>query len=165
MRIVLKWNNVGIAFIRGIDWDTKLHGNGWTVRRLLSDLYEKAGNLKHWGLIRMICGMLRKKVDELDAVSSSFPVSACKLIYIFSESGYYICFPLTGMLRFANSSETSNSWPSSWTKRENYFSVSVHTHIAAGTYVEQGGLRNKTGWVLVTWQEWCETMIQKRNFC
>lgn len=52
-----------------MDWDTKLHGKGWTVRRILSDLYEKAGNLKHWGLIRMICGMLRKKVDELDAVS------------------------------------------------------------------------------------------------
>lgn len=52
-----------------MDWDTKLHGKGWTVRRLLSDLYEKAGMLKHWGLIRMICGMLRKKVEELDAVS------------------------------------------------------------------------------------------------
>lgn len=78
VRIVLKWNNVGISFIRGIDWDTKLHGKGWTIRRLLSDLYEKAGNLKHWGLIRMICGMLRKKVEELDAVSSSFSVCVCK---------------------------------------------------------------------------------------
>uniref|UniRef100_A0A672L1C8 Phosphorylase b kinase regulatory subunit n=1 Tax=Sinocyclocheilus grahami TaxID=75366 RepID=A0A672L1C8_SINGR len=55
---------------KGMDWDTKLHGKGWTVRRLLSDLYEKAGNLKHWGLIRMICGMLRKKVEELDAACS-----------------------------------------------------------------------------------------------
>uniref|UniRef100_A0A673H0I8 Phosphorylase b kinase regulatory subunit n=1 Tax=Sinocyclocheilus rhinocerous TaxID=307959 RepID=A0A673H0I8_9TELE len=55
---------------KGMDWDTKLHGKGWTVRRLLSDLYEMAGNLKHWGLIRMICGMLRKKVEELDAACS-----------------------------------------------------------------------------------------------
>nr|XP_009293853.1 phosphorylase b kinase regulatory subunit alpha, skeletal muscle isoform-like isoform X1 [Danio rerio] len=55
---------------KGIDWDTKLHGIGWPVRRLLSDLYEKAGSLKHWGLIRMICGMLRKKVEELDAACS-----------------------------------------------------------------------------------------------
>ncbi|KTF71501.1 hypothetical protein cypCar_00036278 [Cyprinus carpio] len=55
---------------KGMDWDTKLHGKGWTVRRLLSDLYESAGNLKHWGLIRMICGMLHKKVEELDAACS-----------------------------------------------------------------------------------------------
>uniref|UniRef100_A0A8C1TRL7 Phosphorylase b kinase regulatory subunit n=1 Tax=Cyprinus carpio TaxID=7962 RepID=A0A8C1TRL7_CYPCA len=59
-----------ILFILGMDWDTKLHGKGWTVRRLLSDLYESAGNLKHWGLIRMICGMLHKKVEELDAACS-----------------------------------------------------------------------------------------------
>ncbi|XP_060791154.1 phosphorylase b kinase regulatory subunit alpha, skeletal muscle isoform [Neoarius graeffei] len=51
---------------KGMDWDTNLHGKGWTVKRLLSDLYEKAGRLKHWGLIRMICGMLRRKVEELD---------------------------------------------------------------------------------------------------
>uniref|UniRef100_A0A8C2FC75 Phosphorylase b kinase regulatory subunit n=1 Tax=Cyprinus carpio TaxID=7962 RepID=A0A8C2FC75_CYPCA len=59
-----------ILYILGMDWDTKLHGKGWTVRRLLSDLYESAGNLKHWGLIRMICGMLHKKVEELDAACS-----------------------------------------------------------------------------------------------
>lgn len=52
-----------------MDWDTKLHGKGSTVRRLLSSLYDKAGNLKHWGLVRMISGMLRKKVEELDEVS------------------------------------------------------------------------------------------------
>ncbi|XP_062868054.1 phosphorylase b kinase regulatory subunit alpha, skeletal muscle isoform [Trichomycterus rosablanca] len=51
---------------KGMDWDTRLHGKGWTVRRLLSDLYEKAGNMRHWGLIRMVCGMLRRKVEELD---------------------------------------------------------------------------------------------------
>lgn len=67
----MRLNDVGISVIRGMDWDTKLHGKGWMVRRLLSDLYEKAGSLKHWGLIRMICGMLRKKVEELDAVSIS----------------------------------------------------------------------------------------------
>lgn len=67
----MRINDVGISVIRGMDWDTKLHGKGWMVRRLLSDLYEKAGSLKHWGLIRMISGMLRKKVEELDAVSIS----------------------------------------------------------------------------------------------
>ncbi|XP_034020856.1 phosphorylase b kinase regulatory subunit alpha, skeletal muscle isoform isoform X2 [Thalassophryne amazonica] len=51
---------------KGMDWDTHLHGKGSTVRSLLTDLYEKAGELKHWGLIRMISGMLRKKVEELD---------------------------------------------------------------------------------------------------
>ncbi|XP_056586686.1 phosphorylase b kinase regulatory subunit alpha, skeletal muscle isoform isoform X3 [Triplophysa dalaica] len=55
---------------KGMDWDTKLHGKGSTVRCLLSEVYEKAGTLKHWGLIRMICGMLRKKVEELDAACS-----------------------------------------------------------------------------------------------
>ncbi|XP_076835748.1 phosphorylase b kinase regulatory subunit alpha, skeletal muscle isoform [Brachyhypopomus gauderio] len=51
---------------KGMDWDTRLHGKGWTVKRLLGDLYEKAGSLRHWGLIRMVCGMLRRRVEELD---------------------------------------------------------------------------------------------------
>ncbi|XP_054457271.1 phosphorylase b kinase regulatory subunit alpha, skeletal muscle isoform isoform X2 [Anoplopoma fimbria] len=55
---------------KGMDWDTLLHGKGSTVRSLLSDLYEKAGELKHWSLIRMISGMLRKKVEELDSACS-----------------------------------------------------------------------------------------------
>ncbi|XP_077356882.1 phosphorylase b kinase regulatory subunit alpha, skeletal muscle isoform isoform X6 [Festucalex cinctus] len=55
---------------KGMDWDTSLQGKGVTVRSLLSDLYEKAGELKHWGLIRMISGMLRKKVEELDSACS-----------------------------------------------------------------------------------------------
>nr|XP_055035878.1 phosphorylase b kinase regulatory subunit alpha, skeletal muscle isoform isoform X1 [Misgurnus anguillicaudatus]XP_055035879.1 phosphorylase b kinase regulatory subunit alpha, skeletal muscle isoform isoform X1 [Misgurnus anguillicaudatus] len=59
---------------KGIEWDTRLHGKGWTVRRLLSNLYEKAAMLKHWGLIRMISGMLRKKVEELDAACSDLLV-------------------------------------------------------------------------------------------
>ncbi|KAM3590732.1 uncharacterized protein V6R79_015611 [Siganus canaliculatus] len=55
---------------KGMEWDTNLHGKGSTVRSLLTDLYEKAGELKHWGLIRMISGMLRKKVEELDSACS-----------------------------------------------------------------------------------------------
>ncbi|TSL34647.1 Phosphorylase b kinase regulatory subunit alpha, skeletal muscle isoform [Bagarius yarrelli] len=51
---------------KGIDWDTQLHGKGTTVQKLLMDLYEKAGDLRCWGLIRMISGILRKKVEELD---------------------------------------------------------------------------------------------------
>lgn len=51
-----------------MDWDTRLHGKGSTVRALLTELYEKAGELKHWSLIRMTSGMLRKKVEELDSV-------------------------------------------------------------------------------------------------
>ncbi|KAL2079654.1 hypothetical protein ACEWY4_025398 [Coilia grayii] len=51
---------------KGMEWDTQLHGTGTTVRRLLQDLYEKAGDMRQWGLIRMISGMLRKKVEELD---------------------------------------------------------------------------------------------------
>lgn len=55
---------------KGMEWDTGLHGKGTTVRTLLSELYEKAGELKHWGLIRMISGMLKKKVEELDSACS-----------------------------------------------------------------------------------------------
>ncbi|XP_031707083.1 phosphorylase b kinase regulatory subunit alpha, skeletal muscle isoform isoform X3 [Anarrhichthys ocellatus] len=55
---------------KGMDWDTHLHGKSSTVRSLLSDLYEKAGELKHWSLIRMISGMLKKKVEELDSACS-----------------------------------------------------------------------------------------------
>ncbi|KAJ4949624.1 hypothetical protein JOQ06_021134, partial [Pogonophryne albipinna] len=55
---------------KGMDWDTQLHGKGSTVRSLLSDLYEKVGDLKLWGLIRMISGMLKKKVEELDSACS-----------------------------------------------------------------------------------------------
>ncbi|XP_061566548.1 phosphorylase b kinase regulatory subunit alpha, skeletal muscle isoform isoform X2 [Cololabis saira] len=51
---------------KGMEWDTQLHGKGTTVRSLLSDLYEKAGDLKHWGLIRMISGILKKRVEELE---------------------------------------------------------------------------------------------------
>ncbi|KAI1902606.1 hypothetical protein AGOR_G00017660, partial [Albula goreensis] len=55
---------------KGMDWDTKLQGRGTTVRKLLYQLYQKAGTLRHWGLIRMISGMLRKKVEELDEACS-----------------------------------------------------------------------------------------------
>ncbi|KAM6949439.1 phosphorylase b kinase regulatory subunit alpha, skeletal muscle isoform [Aplochiton taeniatus] len=55
---------------KGMDWDTRLHGKGTTVCSLLTELYNKAGELKHWGLIRMISGMLRKKVEELDSACS-----------------------------------------------------------------------------------------------
>ncbi|RXN32732.1 phosphorylase b kinase regulatory subunit skeletal muscle isoform-like isoform X2 [Labeo rohita] len=51
---------------KGMDWDTQLHGKGTTVKILLVELYEKAGDLRCWDLIRMISGMLRKKVEELD---------------------------------------------------------------------------------------------------
>ncbi|CAM4528128.1 unnamed protein product [Leuciscus chuanchicus] len=51
---------------KGMDWDTQLHGNDTTVKSLLVELYEKAGELRCWDLIRMISGMLRKKVEELD---------------------------------------------------------------------------------------------------
>ncbi|XP_037531442.1 phosphorylase b kinase regulatory subunit alpha, skeletal muscle isoform [Nematolebias whitei] len=55
---------------KGMEWDTQLYGKGCTVGSLLGDLYEKAGDLKQWGLIRMISGMLKKKVEELDSACS-----------------------------------------------------------------------------------------------
>lgn len=58
-----------VCFLRGLEWDTQLHGKGSTVHKLLLELYDKAGDLRYWGLIRVITGMLRKKVEELDWVS------------------------------------------------------------------------------------------------
>ncbi|CAL8326418.1 unnamed protein product [Lota lota] len=51
---------------KGLDWDTRLQGRGSTVRCLLGELYQRAGELHIWGLVRMISGMLRQKVEELD---------------------------------------------------------------------------------------------------
>ncbi|CAL8241380.1 unnamed protein product [Merluccius merluccius] len=51
---------------KGLDWDTGLQGRSSTVRCLLGELYQRAGELRLWGLVRMISGMLRQKVEELD---------------------------------------------------------------------------------------------------
>uniref|UniRef100_A0A8C2MS29 Phosphorylase b kinase regulatory subunit n=1 Tax=Cricetulus griseus TaxID=10029 RepID=A0A8C2MS29_CRIGR len=53
--------------MKGPDWDTELYEEGGaTVRELLSELYGKVGEIRHWGLIRYISGILRKKVEALD---------------------------------------------------------------------------------------------------
>ncbi|XP_036030114.1 phosphorylase b kinase regulatory subunit alpha, skeletal muscle isoform isoform X4 [Onychomys torridus] len=53
--------------MKGPDWDTELYEEGGaTVRELLSELYGKAGELRHWGLIRSISGVLRKRAEALD---------------------------------------------------------------------------------------------------
>ncbi|XP_012891399.1 PREDICTED: phosphorylase b kinase regulatory subunit alpha, skeletal muscle isoform isoform X2 [Dipodomys ordii] len=53
--------------MKGPDWDTELYEEGGaTVRALLIELYSKAGEIHHWGLIRYISGILRKKVEALD---------------------------------------------------------------------------------------------------
>lgn len=51
---------------RGPEWDTKMEGQtSCKVSDLLSELYEKAGHLKQWWLVRHTAGMLRKKVEDL----------------------------------------------------------------------------------------------------
>ncbi|XP_065771239.1 phosphorylase b kinase regulatory subunit alpha, skeletal muscle isoform isoform X4 [Muntiacus reevesi] len=53
--------------MKGPDWDTGLYDEGsTTVRELLTELYGKVGEIRHWGLIRYISGILRKKVEALD---------------------------------------------------------------------------------------------------
>ncbi|XP_012639812.1 phosphorylase b kinase regulatory subunit alpha, skeletal muscle isoform isoform X2 [Microcebus murinus] len=53
--------------MKGPDWDTELYDEGGaTVRELLTELYSKVGEIRHWGLIRYISGILRKKVEALD---------------------------------------------------------------------------------------------------
>ncbi|RXM96193.1 Phosphorylase b kinase regulatory subunit alpha, skeletal muscle isoform [Acipenser ruthenus] len=57
--------------LKGADWDTEYYGEpGTTVKDLLTKLYNKAGAMRQWGLIRMISGMLKKKVEALDEVTS-----------------------------------------------------------------------------------------------
>ncbi|XP_049729253.1 phosphorylase b kinase regulatory subunit alpha, skeletal muscle isoform isoform X4 [Elephas maximus indicus] len=53
--------------MKGPDWDTGLYDErSATVRELLTELYGKVGEIRHWGLIRYISGILRKKVEALD---------------------------------------------------------------------------------------------------
>ncbi|XP_047620010.1 phosphorylase b kinase regulatory subunit alpha, skeletal muscle isoform isoform X6 [Phacochoerus africanus] len=53
--------------MKGPDWDIGLYDEGSaTVRELLTELYGKVGEIRHWGLIRYISGILRKKVEALD---------------------------------------------------------------------------------------------------
>ncbi|XP_036596085.1 phosphorylase b kinase regulatory subunit alpha, skeletal muscle isoform [Trichosurus vulpecula] len=53
--------------MKGPDWNTAISGEeGGTVRELLAALYGKAGQARHWGLIRYISGILKKKVEALD---------------------------------------------------------------------------------------------------
>ncbi|XP_066104804.1 phosphorylase b kinase regulatory subunit alpha, skeletal muscle isoform isoform X3 [Saccopteryx bilineata] len=53
--------------MKGPDWETGLYDEGSaTVRELLTELYGKVGEIRHWGLIRYISGILRKKVEALD---------------------------------------------------------------------------------------------------
>ncbi|XP_064225018.1 phosphorylase b kinase regulatory subunit alpha, skeletal muscle isoform isoform X5 [Aotus nancymaae] len=53
--------------MKGPDWNIELFNEGSaTVRELLTELYGKVGEIRHWGLIRYISGILRKKVEALD---------------------------------------------------------------------------------------------------
>ncbi|XP_006896054.1 PREDICTED: phosphorylase b kinase regulatory subunit alpha, skeletal muscle isoform-like isoform X3 [Elephantulus edwardii] len=53
--------------MKGPDWDPGMYYEGSaTVRELLHELYGKVGEIRHWGLIRYISGILRKKVEALD---------------------------------------------------------------------------------------------------
>lgn len=55
-----------LLFTRGPEWNTGLEGESrCTVRDLLMELYDKAGHLKQWWLVRHTAGMLRKKVEDL----------------------------------------------------------------------------------------------------
>ncbi|ELT89975.1 hypothetical protein CAPTEDRAFT_163062 [Capitella teleta] len=51
---------------KGPDWETQMEDRqGVKVRDLLYELYDKAGHLKQWWLVRHTAGMLRKKVEDL----------------------------------------------------------------------------------------------------
>ena len=51
---------------RGPEWDTEMDNKpGCKVKDLINELYEKAGHLKQWWLVRHTAGMLRKRVEDL----------------------------------------------------------------------------------------------------
>ncbi|XP_074651762.1 putative phosphorylase b kinase regulatory subunit alpha isoform X3 [Tubulanus polymorphus] len=51
---------------KGPSWDTLIGGKaGCTVKDLMKELYEKAGHLKQWWLVRHTAGMLHKRVEDL----------------------------------------------------------------------------------------------------
>ena len=59
-------NSAFFSDSRGPNWDTEMEGRpGCTVKDLLSELYDKAGQVKQWWLVRHTAGMLRKRVEDL----------------------------------------------------------------------------------------------------
>lgn len=52
---------------KGVNWETNLEGpnRSCKVRDLLAELYDRAGDLKQWWLVRHTAGMLRKRVENL----------------------------------------------------------------------------------------------------
>lgn len=60
-----------LLYCRGPDWHTGLDSEpGPTVKELLTELYVRVGNTRQWALIRYISGILKKKVEALDEVTT-----------------------------------------------------------------------------------------------
>lgn len=56
---------------RGPEWHTGLDSEpGPTVKELLTELYMRVGDTRQWALIRYISGILKKKVEALDEVTT-----------------------------------------------------------------------------------------------
>ena len=55
------------CYFRGPDWDaSEADGSPpCLVRDLLAELYERAGQMKQWWLVRHTAGMLRKQVSTI----------------------------------------------------------------------------------------------------
>ncbi|XP_065667244.1 probable phosphorylase b kinase regulatory subunit alpha isoform X3 [Hydra vulgaris] len=61
---------------KGFNYDIKLYGiPGFTVSKLLEELYEKACHMKLWSLVRHTSGMLKKTVQDLSQVCTVFLVN------------------------------------------------------------------------------------------
>lgn len=60
-----------LLYCRGPKWHTGLDSEpGPTVEELLTELYMRVGNTRQWALIRYISGILKKKVEALDEVTT-----------------------------------------------------------------------------------------------
>lgn len=66
-----------LLYCRGPDWHTGLDSEpGPTVKELLTELYVRVGDTRQWALIRYISGILKKKVEALDEVTTVRPASS-----------------------------------------------------------------------------------------
>jgi len=60
-----------LLYCRGPEWHTGLDSEpGPTVKELLTELYVRVGDTRQWALVRYISGILKKKVEALDEVTT-----------------------------------------------------------------------------------------------
>lgn len=98
--LAITWH---LLYCRGPEWHTGLDNEpGPTVKELLTELYVRVGDTRQWALIRYISGILKKKVEALDEVTTVQPASS-RLRSVREEAAewagapwlHQLCLPLS----------------------------------------------------------------------